>query len=318
MKTSCDETLLWNGKRYLSVDYYWKQKFGCKVTKIQLDAGFSCPNRDGLLGTSGCIFCSGRGSADFAGQRYMNLQDQFIYGKNLRSNKWPTSKYIAYLQGFSNTYDDPAKLMAIYHEALAGEDVVGLAIATRPDCLSLPVIEVLKQFDELTYLSIEIGLQSIHEKSMQYLKLGYNLNDFFNAVKMLNNKGIEICVHIILGLPGETAEDMLSTIKYLASLPIQGIKIHMLNILEGTELGNAYNTRPFTLLSQPEYIELVADSLEHLPPTMVIHRLTGDGPKDILIAPQWVKNKRAVLNDIDKTLKARNSWQGKQYRDQTI
>lgn len=303
----------WGNSAYHSLNFHLRDKYNDKIFKIPLDGGFTCPNRDGTLSDKGCIFCSGRGSGDFVLSPEQSLADQFTKGRQLLKNKWPSGKYIAYFQAFTNTYAPIDILKKKYDEALSLPDVVGLAIATRPDCLDEKVLELLDEINRKTYLWIELGLQTIHEKTASIIQRGYSLPCFNEAVYNLYKRNIEIVVHLILGLPGESKEDILSSVKFITKQPIQGIKLHLLHVLKDTPLYYLYKKSPFKIFEEDEYIELVIDCLELLSPDIIIHRLTGDGSKDLLVAPLWSKNKRSVLNGINKKLKERNTWQGKLY-----
>lgn len=301
----------WGDKRYHSLNYFLRQKFGQKVFKVSLDAGFSCPNRDGTLSTRGCLFCSARGSGDFAGQRGSSLEEQFDEVRAFMHKKWPQAGYIAYFQAFTNTYAAPDRLRSIYSQALDLDGIVGLAIATRPDCLSEEVLDVLQWVSQKRYLWVELGLQSIHRKSADRFNLGYTVDDFLGALARLKARGIESCAHLILGLPGESRDDIVASVQRVAGLSLAGIKLHLLHIIKNTPLGFLYQNEPFDLLSRDEYVELVVDILELLPADMVIHRLTGDSPRQALLEPQWSLKKWEVLNLIDKRLAERNTCQGK-------
>lgn len=304
--------LLWGDKRYHSLNYYLRNTFGEKVFKVSLNAGFTCPNRDGKVSYGGCIFCSLQGSGEFAGNPQHSLEEQFKQGIKRLHKKWPkVTKYIAYFQPFSNTYASVEELRKIYKYALNMEGVVGIAIATRPDCLSEEILDLLSELNEKTHLWVELGLQSIHDKTGRLINRGYHTSCFLNAVKMLYKRNIKTVVHIILGLPGENKEDMLKTAKYVAALPIQGIKIHMLYLLKNTALEKMYAKRDVEFLSPQAYINLVIDILELLPPEIVIHRLVGDAPKETLIGPLWCRRKRQILSRIDKRLLERKTWQGR-------
>lgn len=307
----------WDGKRYHSLNTHLRTVFHEKIVKISLDGGFTCPNRDGTIGTTGCIFCSDRGAGDFAGTRSNTIAAQMIEIKKNLQKKWPHAKYIAHFQAFTNTYGPIDLLRDKYEEALGQESVVGLAIATRPDCLSDPVLELLQEFNEKTYLWVELGLQTIHDASAQLIGRGYPLCTFMEAIEKLRSRNISVVNHMILGIPNESKNDMMNSIKHMASLPIQGIKLQVLYVLKNTPLASLYQQEKFVALEQKEYMELIADCIEVLPPDLVIHRLTGDGPKDLLIAPLWTKNKLAVLNGIDQILIQRDSWQGKLYAKPT-
>lgn len=306
-----NKTPNWAGKRYHSLNHHLRQKFGQKVFKISLDAGFSCPNRDGSKSTGGCAFCSLRGSGDFAGDRQKNIEEQFEQVRSIMHRKWAQGKYIAYYQAFTNTYAPPEQLEILYNLALQQPGVVGLAIATRPDCLPLPVIELLEEISRKTYLWVELGLQTTHASTAQAMNMHYYFSDFQRALTELRARSIETCAHIILGLPGETRQDMRETGEIVAALDIQGIKIHLLHLMQGTRLACMYQDSPFRFLEPLEYADLVIDLLEILPPRVVIHRLTGDSPRNLLIGPKWSLNKWEVLNLIDQRLEERNTWQGK-------
>ncbi len=304
----------WDGKRYYSLKSFFKNKFGEKVYKIAVDAGFSCPNRDGTIGSEGCIFCSPRGSGDFAGFRHERIYSQLMdspKGARVLASRHGIRKYVAYFQAYTNTYADIEELRQKYYEALSVPGVVGVAIATRPDCLGEEVLSLLEELSHDTYLWVELGLQTIHQHTADIIRRGYSLPCFEQAVNNLNRLGIDTVCHLIFGLPGESREDMLASVKYIAQKNMQGVKIHLLHVLEGTHLADMYNNNEFTLLTMNEYVKLAVDAVELLPPEMVIHRLTGDGPKDTLIGPRWSMNKREVLNSIEKELVHRDSWQGK-------
>lgn len=303
----------WGEKRYHSLNYHLRQKFGEKVFKIPLDAGFTCPNRDGTLSMEGCYFCSPRGSGDFAGIRGQELSEQFAQIKQAMHKKWSHGKYIAYFQAFSNTYGPVEKLRKLYNQALEEYGVVGIAIATRPDCLPEDVLRLLTEIKEQTYLWVELGLQTIHPETAQRLNLQYDYMDFLEALKRLQDLKIETCAHIILGLPDENTDDMMTSARALATLPLQGVKIHLLHLMRDTPLHRHYQERAFSFLSKREYVKLVVDILEILPPELIIHRLTGDSPRNLLVGPEWSLNKWEILNSIDREFILRNSWQGKHY-----
>jgi len=302
--------------RYNNYSSFLKEKFGCRVAKISIDAGMTCPNRDGNISTEGCIFCSARGSGDFTPDKALTIKEQIKKGINLIKDKWPNAKYIIYFQAYTNTYANIDFLKQIYYEALSFEGVVGLSIATRPDCLNKEVLSLLDDLNKKTFLTIELGLQTIHEKTATIINRGYSLDVFEEALNNLNNLNINVVTHVILSLPGESDEDYMETIKYLSGKNIHGIKFHMLHILKNTKLHSYYNKTNFKVLTKKEYVTLVCDSLEILNESLVIHRLTGDGPKDLLIEPKWTLYKRSVLNDINMELKARNTCQGTNYNVQ--
>ena len=297
-------------KRYHTLDYFYKNKFGCKVCKISLNAGFTCPNIDGTLGTKGCIYCSKSGSGEFGGNKNDDLITQFESVKKVMDKKWPNSKYIGYFQARSNTYAPLNILKEKYETILKLDNVVGLSIATRPDCISDECLDYLDRLNKKTFLTVELGLQTIHEKTTKLINRCHDLKCFEDMVKKLKQKNIFTVVHIINGLPDETKDMMIETVKYLNNLNIDGIKIHMLSVLKDTPLAKLYEIKPFHLLSEEEYVDIVCDQLEHLKPEIVIQRLTGDPMTDDLIAPLWLPKKTQVLNDIDKELVKRNSYQG--------
>lgn len=303
----------WNGKPYHSLDYYLKNIYGEKIYKIALDAGMTCPNRDGKLGTKGCIFCSAGGSGDFASHG-LSIQEQLENGKALFHDKKIGNRFIAYFQSFTNTYAEPERLEYLFSEALMEPKVVGISIATRPDCLEPPVIDVLSRlklrFPD-KFIWIELGLQTIHEQTALYIRRGYPLMVFEEALTRLQNADIPTIVHVILGLPGENKEMMLETCRYLSQKKIFGIKLQLLHVLKNTDLADDFSKKTFEILSFEEYIDIVISCLELLPPDIIIHRVTGDGPKELLIAPTWSLNKRNVLNTLHKELRIRETFQGR-------
>ena len=312
MNTSQEQTvpLLWGDKLYHTWNYHLRERFGEKVFKVMLDAGFTCPNRDGSVATGGCTFCSARGSGDFAGWRRDDLKKQFHDISERMHLKWPKAKYIGYFQAYTNTYAPVEELRECY-ETIMEEDIVGLSIATRPDCLPDDVVEYLAELNKRTYLWLELGLQTVHETTAELINRAHDFQTYVEGVEKLRKHGIRVCSHIILGLPGETEEMMMETAKAVAKLPVQGIKIHLLHLLKKTPLVKLWEEGRLEFLSQEAYTKLVVDILEILPPDMVIHRLTGDGPPDLLIGPMWSRKKWEVLNGIDKELRRRNTWQGR-------
>lgn len=306
--------LLWGDKRYHTWNYHLRQQFGEKVFKVMLDAGFTCPNRDGTITTGGCTFCSARGSGDFAGWRRDDLVTQFNEVRERQHKKWPDAKYIGYFQAYSNTYAPVDVLRDYYEIILQQENVVGLSIATRPDCLPDDVVELLAELNKKTYLWIELGLQTIHESTSQLINRAHDTACYYEGVEKLRKHGIRVCSHIIFGLPGETEEMMMETAQAVAHMDVQGIKIHLLHLLRKTPMVKQYEAGLLKFLEQDQYVRLIADALEILPPEMVVHRLTGDGPPDLLIGPMWSRKKWEVLNAIDAELKQRDTWQGKEYK----
>ncbi len=288
---------------YLSFNKYLKDKFGQKVYKISLDGGFTCPNRDGKIDTRGCIFCSKGGSGDFAQNRNLSITEQIESGKKIVEKKIKSGKYIAYFQAFTNTYAPVEILKAKYSEAINHPDIVALSIATRPDCLGDDVIELLDEMNKIKPVFVELGLQTIHSDSAKYIRRGYSLEVYNEAVKKLKNIGVNIVVHIILGLPNESEEDMLESVKYVCQSQIDGIKLQLLHIIAGTDLAKDYEKGLFKTLEFDEYVELIAKCVAIIPKNIVIHRLTGDGAKKDLIAPLWSADKKKVLNAINKALR---------------
>ena len=288
---------------YLSFNKYLKDKFGQKVYKISLDGGFTCPNRDGKIDTRGCIFCSKGGSGDFAQNRNLSITEQIESGKKIVEKKIKSGKYIAYFQAFTNTYAPVEILRAKYSEAINHPDIVALSIATRPDCLGDDVIELLDEMNKIKPVFVELGLQTIHSDSAKYIRRGYSLEVYNEAVKKLKNIGVNIVVHIILGLPNESKEDMLESVKYVCQSQIDGIKLQLLHIIAGTDLAKDYEKGLFKTLEFDEYVELIAKCVAIIPKNIVIHRLTGDGAKKDLIAPLWSADKKRVLNAINKALR---------------
>ena len=288
---------------YLSFNKYLKDKFGQKVYKISLDGGFTCPNRDGKIDTRGCIFCSKGGSGDFAQNRDLSITEQIESGKKIVEKKIKSGKYIAYFQAFTNTYAPVEILRAKYSEAINHPDIVALSIATRPDCLGDDVIELLDEMNKIKPVFVELGLQTIHSDSAKYIRRGYSLEVYNEAVKKLKNIGVNIVVHIILGLPNESEEDMRESVKYVCQSQIDGIKLQLLHIIAGTDLAKDYEKGLFKTLEFDEYVELIAKCVAIIPKNIVIHRLTGDGAKKDLIAPLWSADKKRVLNAINKALR---------------
>ena len=284
-----------------------KQQYGEKIFKICLTSGCTCPNRDGKISLGGCSFCSEGGSGEFASAPG-DIDTQIEEAKERIRNKTSASRYIAYFQSFTNTYGDVETLEKLYERVIRRKDIVILSIGTRPDCLGEDVLEMLRRLNEIKPVWIELGLQTMHDETAQRVNRGYPLVVFEDALNRLKSLGIQVIVHVIFGLPGETKEDMLQTIRYLATLSPgpDGIKLQMLNILRGTELGRQYEENPFPLLSLDEYTDIAAESISILPEEMVIHRMTGDGPGNLLIAPDWVRNKKKVLNTISRKLKEKN------------
>jgi radical SAM protein (TIGR01212 family) len=305
---------LWNNeKRYHDLKSYWRNQFGFRVYKLPIDAGFTCPNRDGQVGTGGCIYCDGRGSALRKAGEFPSVGEQIRRGKEFYRRHGKAEKFIAYFQTFTNTYAPVERLKALYGEALAAEDVIGLSIGTRPDCVPDETIALIRAYAERYHVWLEFGLQSMHDRTLRTINRGHDWATFRDAVRRIGSGPIRICAHIILGLPGESREEMMETARALAELPIEGIKIHNLLALKGTALGSLYEQGELTLMSREEYVAIVCDILEILPPEMVVQRLTADGYREIFLGPDWAANKLTVLNAINRELEARDSWQGKRY-----
>lgn len=303
----------WGDKRYHTLNYFLREKFNCKVYKISLDAGFSCPNRDGKINTGGCIFCSERGSGDYAGNSELSIHNQFENVKSIMAKKWKEGKYIAYFQAYTNTYATLEVLRQKYEEAIKEENVVALAIATRPDCLPSEVLDLLEELNKKIYVWIELGLQTTNEGTALTINRGYSLGVFESALDNLRNRGIDVVCHVIFGLPGESHDDMLSTVKYLSKKDIQGIKFHLLHLIKNTPMVELYNMGGLKFMEQEEYVELICKAITILPSDIVIHRLTGDAPRSLLIGPLWSLKKWEILNSIDSLLKSKNLYQGRNY-----
>ena len=300
-----------NNKRYYTLDSFYKEKFGCKIAKVSLNCNFTCPNRDGTKGVGGCIYCSSLRSGEYAGFVEDDVITQFNKVQEVMLNKWKDCKFIGYFQAGTNTYAPVDVLKEKFEPILKLKDVVGLSIATRPDSITDECLDYLTDLNKRTFLTIELGLQTIHDKTSKLINRCHSLEEFENMVKKLRERKINVVVHIINGLPYETKEMMLETVKYLNNLDIQGIKIHMLHVLKNTKLANMYEEEKFPILTKDEYIDIVVNQLELLRSDIVINRITGDPKVDDLIEPTWLVKKFVVLNDIDKELKRRDTYQGK-------
>ena len=287
-----------------TVNEYLQDRYGKKLYKIAINAGLTCPNRDGTLGSRGCIFCSGTGSGDFAEDPGLSVSEQIERGKRRVQDKLPKKDfgYIAYFQAYTNTYGPMERLEELYTEAVKHKDIELISIATRPDCLQDDVLDLILRINRIKPVWIELGLQTIHERTAEYIRRGYTLDVYDEAVKKLRDRGIETIVHVILGLPGESRQDMLDTVKYVGDSGVQGIKLQLLHVLRGTDLADDYLSGKFTCLGMEEYIDLIREALTILPEDMVVHRMTGDGDKKLLIAPEWSKDKKRVLNLLNKAL----------------
>lgn len=282
------------------VSDYWKEKFGCKVYRIAINGGFTCPNRDGTLGSRGCIFCSAGGSGEFAGDPKRSVTEQIEEGKKRVSSKIRTGAYIAYFQAYTNTYASTERLRELFTEAIRHPDIVGLSIATRPDCLPEPVLMLLSELNRIKPVSVELGLQTSNEETARYIRRGYPLFVYDNAVRELKSRGIEVITHVILGLPGETVTDMVETVRHACLTGTDGIKLQLLHVLRGTDLYEEYLAGRVPVMELEEYIEVLRACLSVIPEHVVIHRLTGDGDKKLLVAPLWSADKKRVLNRIKK------------------
>jgi hypothetical protein len=302
-------------KPYLTFSRHLKQRFGGRVHKISVDAGFSCPNRGATRNRPGCLFCDPDGSGAVGIDRGFPVAEQIERGKEIMIRKYKAGHFLAYFQPFSNTFAPVEHLRKLYDEALAVERVVGLAVGTRPDCVPPPVMDLLAEYHRRTYFWLELGLQSSHDRTLELLRRGHDYSCFLDAYEAAKARGLRVCVHVILGLPGESRADMLATAEEMARLKVDGIKLHLLHVLRGTPLGDLYQQGDIRILEQDEYVSLVADVIERLPSSTLIHRLTGDGPRDTLLAPLWSLNKWEVLNAIDDELQRRGtrqgSWKGK-------
>ena len=298
-------------KRYNSLSEYYKAKYGCKVYKLSISGGMTCPNRDGTCGDRGCIFCSAGGSGEFAAPAELSITEQLARAKERVASKiGPGGRYIAYFQPYSNTYAEPGYLRRIYREAIAPGDVVGLSIATRPDCLGDEVLAVIEEINRVKPVTVELGLQTVHERTAAFIRRGYPMTVYDEAVRRLHAIGAEVVTHLILGLPGENADMMLESVRY-AGRVTDGVKLQLLHVIEGTDLADEYRAGRFDVLSLEEYADILCRAIEVLPPNVVIHRLTGDGDKRSLIAPLWSADKKRVLNYISRVMDERDVRQSK-------
>ena len=298
-----------DNKRYHTYNYFLRTKFGGKVMKISLNGGFTCPNIDGTKGVGGCTYCSSSGSGDFAGNPSLDIHRQFEEVKAMMTNKWE-GKYIAYFQANTNTYAPLSRLKTLYESALSEKDVIGLSIATRADCISEEIADYLKELSDKTYLTVELGLQTIHDKTGERINRCHSYADFLKGYNMIKERGIPVCVHLINGLPGETHEMMVETAREVGKLNPDFVKLHLLHIIKGTKIAEEFERGEFSLMTLPEYVSVICDQLEVLPQETVIQRVTGDGKKEDLIGPMWSLKKFVVMNEIDKEMVRRNSHQG--------
>lgn len=307
-----------SNKRYHTQNYYFKQRFGCKVIKVSLNGGFTCPNIDGTKGTGGCTYCSAKGSGDFGGDPVKPLCEQYDDVRRLFNRKWKNDKkdnvlYIPYFQANTNTYAPLERLKALYEEVLSFEGAVGLAVSTRPDCITDETADYLAELSKRTYLTAELGLQTIHDVTAEKINRCHTYADFLDGYEKLHSRGINVCIHIINGLPGETHHMMLETAKAVSKLDIHSIKIHLLHIIKGTVIAEQYENGEFDTMTFDDYISTVCDQIELLPPEVIIQRVTGDGDRETLIAPKWSLDKKSVMNGIDKEMARRNTVQGAKF-----
>lgn len=306
-----------NNKRYNTLDGYLKSKFGCKVAKVSLNAGFSCPNRDGTKGYGGCIYCSPMASGDFAGNCQKSIREQFDDISAQMAKKWKDAKFMPYFQAGTNTYAPISKLREVYEQALAIKDIVGISIATRPDCISCETLSYLEEISQRTYLSVELGLQSVFDKTGDLIRRSTTFAEFCECFAKLKERNINICVHLINGLPGEDRDMMLHSVRTISNMMPHSIKLHMLHILKDTDCAKMYYDGKIKVFEKDEYVHLVCDELEIIHPDIVIQRITGDGARDSLIAPLWSIKKFDVINGVDKELLRRNSYQGIKCKGET-
>lgn len=304
----------WNGKRYHNLNHFLREKFKEKVFKISLDGGFTCPNRDGSKATGGCLFCSESGSGDYAGNKLLSISDQFDNVKEMMSKKWKSGKYIAYFQAYTNTYAPVEELKRKYKEAISKEGVVALAIATRPDCLDDDVLDLIEEISKDLYVWVELGLQTVSDETARKINRAYKLEVYEDAIKRLKERNIDFVTHCIFGLPGETKEDMIKTIDYVAHTGSKGVKFHLLHLMENTAMVKLYERGELDFLSQEDYIDLLCEAVMRIPQDMVVHRLTGDAPRELLIGPMWSLKKWEVLNAIDKAFEDNDVYQGKKFK----
>lgn len=304
----------WGDKPYYSLDYYLKQTFGEKIYRLSLNGGMTCPNRDGTLDSRGCIFCSAGGSGDFATAPALSVTEQIAQAKERIRGKGNCKKFIAYFQAYTNTYAPVSYLRELFSEAICHPDIVALSTGTRCDCLPEDVLDLLTEFNKFKPVWVELGLQSIHDTTLQQIRSGFTYEQYLSAVDALKERNLTVITHLILGLPGETEEMMLASVDAVAHLPVDGVKLQLLHVLKHTDLALLYETNPFSVFSLEEYCDFVVTCIEHLPPEMVVHRITGDGPRSLLIAPLWSTDKKRVLNTIHKRFRERDTWQGKLYQ----
>ncbi len=300
--------------RYRPFSRFLRDRFGTRVYRVTIDAGFTCPNVDGTVAVGGCVYCDNRSFSPNRRLPRSTVSEQVIRGIAILQKRYQAGRFLAYFQAATNTYAPVEKLRRLYDEAVAHPQIVGLAIGTRPDCVPNEVLDLLQEYARERYVCLELGLQSIHDRSMDWMNRGHHFDAFLDAVDRSQNRGLDLCIHVILGLPGESHEDMLATADALAALPVQGVKIHNLHVVRDTPLEAMYRRGEVRMLERDEYVQVVCDFLERLPPAMVIHRLSGDAPPDYLVAPEWCLDKPALLSAIRSELERRDSWQGKKCR----
>ena len=301
---------MWGEKRFYSLDYFYRQKFGSKVARVTIDGGFTCPNRDGTVSSGGCIFCGTSGAGEFCADKALPILQQINIQKTVLQNKWKELKIIPYFQSFTNTYAAVDVLRKKYEEALTAEDCVGLSIATRADCLGNDVLDLLEELNSRTFLQVELGLQTVNDKTAQIINRGYSLDVFTQSVQALQSRGIEIVAHLIVGLPGEDRTDYLNAVRYISDMKINGVKIQVLYLLQDAPLMQWYTEGKIKFVERFEYIDTIAAMLSYLSPQVVVHRLTGDPPWRSLIEPKWTTDKKQILNQINQYLKEKNIYQG--------
>ena len=301
---------MWGEKRFYSLDYFYRQKFGSKVARVTIDGGFTCPNRDGTVSSGGCVFCGTSGAGEFCANKALPILQQINIQKTVLQNKWKELKIIPYFQSFTNTYAAVDVLRKKYEEALTAEECVGLSIATRADCLGNDVLDLLEELNSRTFLQVELGLQTVNDKTAQIINRGYSLDVFTQSVQALQSRGIEIVAHLIVGLPGEDRTDYLNAVRYISDMKINGVKIQVLYLLQDAPLMQWYTEGKIKFMERFEYIDTIAAMLSYLSPQVVVHRLTGDPPWRSLIEPKWTTDKKQILNQINQYLKEKNIYQG--------
>ncbi len=306
---------MWGEKRFYSLDYFYRRKFGSKVARVAVDGGFTCPNRDGTVSYGGCVFCGTAGAGDFCAEKSLPILQQINFQKSILQNKWKELKIIPYFQSFTNTYAPVDVLRRKYEEALSVDDCVGLSVATRADCLCEDVLNLLDEINKRTFLQVELGLQTVNDVTAQKINRGYPLEVFTNSVRELQKRGIETVAHLIVGLPGETVEDNLNAVRYISEMKINGVKIQVLYLLQDAPLMKWFAQGKVRFLERFEYIDIVAQMLSYLSPDVVVHRLTGDPPWKSVVEPKWTTDKKQVLNQINQHLKIKNLYQGCFYKN---